>query len=196
MTRLSDTKLVILSAASQRENHLVLPLPRNLKGGAAHKVIQALIAKGLAAEADADLRRGDPVWRETGDGRAVSLVITEAGLAALDGGTAPAAADAEAPARKVRNTKKSAPAPRQARVRDRTSQTTGDPAAVRPGTKQARLIALLKRPKGATIAEIAEALGWQAHTVRGAIAGALKKKLGLTIISETDDRRGRVYRLG
>lgn len=46
-----------------------------------------------------------------------------------------------------------------------------------------------------TIAEAAEALDWQHHTIRGAMAGALKKKLGLTIDSEEVDGRGRVYRL-
>jgi hypothetical protein len=65
----------------------------------------------------------------------------------------------------------------------------------REGTKQALLIEMLKRPEGATIDEIVTATGWQYHTVRGAMAGALKKKLGLTITSEKDDSRGRVYRI-
>ena len=57
------------------------------------------------------------------------------------------------------------------------------------------LIELLRRPKGATIGEIVEATGWQSHTVRGAMAGALKKSLGLTVNSQKDEARGRVYRL-
>jgi len=73
-------------------------------------------------------------------------------------------------------------------------------AATKAGTpraesKQAQLIAMLKRPEGATIAEVVETLAWQPHTVRGAIAGALKKKLGLKIESEKVDPRGRVYRV-
>ena len=68
-------------------------------------------------------------------------------------------------------------------------------AAQRPGTKQAQLIAMLQAPEGATIAEIAEATGWQAHSIRGAISGSLKKKLGLTVTSEKLAERGRVYRL-
>jgi hypothetical protein len=51
----------------------------------------------------------------------------------------------------------------------------------RAGTKQAKLIDLLKRPEGATVEQIAAATGWQHHTIRGAISGALKKKLGLTV---------------
>jgi hypothetical protein len=65
-----------------------------------------------------------------------------------------------------------------------TDATTTEPAkapTVRAGTKQALMIDLLKRPEGATVEQIAERTGWQHHTIRGAISGALKKKLGLTI---------------
>lgn len=55
---------------------------------------------------------------------------------------------------------------------------------------------MLRAPDGATIEEITTATGWQAHTVRGAIAGALKKKLGLDVTSEKVEGRGRVYRIG
>jgi hypothetical protein len=65
----------------------------------------------------------------------------------------------------------------------------------RDGTKQATLIAMLRAPEGATIAEITAATGWQAHIVRGAMAGILKKKLGLTVTSAKIDGRGRVYAL-
>jgi hypothetical protein len=54
---------------------------------------------------------------------------------------------------------------------------------------------MLRRANGATIDEIVEALAWQPHTVRGAIAGALKKKLGLQVTSEKDEKRGRIYRI-
>ena len=57
----------------------------------------------------------------------------------------------------------------------------------REGTKQAQLIAMLQRPEGATVAQVVEATGWQAHTVRGALAGALKKRLGLAVTSEKTD---------
>ena len=65
----------------------------------------------------------------------------------------------------------------------------------REGTKQAALVEMLKCPEGATIAEIVEVTGWQPHTVRGAFAGALKKRLGLEVTSEKVEARGRVYRL-
>ncbi len=66
----------------------------------------------------------------------------------------------------------------------------------RTDTKQAKLIAMLEAKDGATVEEIAAAFGWQAHTVRGALYGALKKKLGLSIVSEKVEGRGRVYRIG
>ena len=54
---------------------------------------------------------------------------------------------------------------------------------------------MLRRPEGATIEQIVKATGWQPHTVRGAIAGALKKKLGLTVSSEKTEDEPRVYRI-
>ena len=69
------------------------------------------------------------------------------------------------------------------------------PKASRAGTKQEALIAMLRQPDGASIDEIIAATGWQPHTVRGAISGALKKKLGLAVASDKVEGRGRVYRL-
>ena len=64
----------------------------------------------------------------------------------------------------------------------------------RENSKQATVVQMLQRPEGATIAQICEATGWQAHTVRGTFAGALKKKLGLTIVSDKVKGEERVYR--
>ena len=70
MTKLSDTQAIILSAAAQREDRIALPLPESLRGGAASKVVGAMLAKGFLEEVDANMRNGEPVWRETGDGMA------------------------------------------------------------------------------------------------------------------------------
>ena len=67
--------------------------------------------------------------------------------------------------------------------------------STRHNSKQAEVIRMLQRPEGATIGQICAATGWQAHTVRGTLAGALKKKLGLTIVSEKSPGGERVYRL-
>jgi hypothetical protein len=66
---------------------------------------------------------------------------------------------------------------------------------LRNGTKQALMIAMLQRPEGATVEQIAEVTGWRNHTVRGAMAGALKKKLGLIITSEKTEGAARTYRI-
>jgi hypothetical protein len=61
-------------------------------------------------------------------------------------------------------------------------------------SKQGAVIAMLQRPEGATVDEIARVMGWQRHTVRGLFSGTLKKKLGLTLASAQEER-GRVYRI-
>ena len=61
-------------------------------------------------------------------------------------------------------------------------------------SKQGEVIAMLRRPEGATVDEVASAMGWQRHTVRGLFSGTLKKKLGLTVASAQEER-GRVYRI-
>ena len=65
--------------------------------------------------------------------------------------------------------------------------------AKRP-SKQEAVIAMLRRPEGATVDEVAGTTGWQRHTVRGVFSGTLKKKLGLTLASAKEER-GRVYRI-
>ena len=65
----------------------------------------------------------------------------------------------------------------------------------RSGTKQDQVIALLRRPQGATLAEIGEATGWAGHTCRGVLAGALKKRLGLTVTSTKEAGGERTYRI-
>jgi hypothetical protein len=68
-----------------------------------------------------------------------------------------------------------------------------DPQPVR-ASKQAEVIALLRRPEGVTVDEVRAATGWQPHTVRGVFSGALKKKLGLAVVAAKEER-GRVYRI-
>jgi hypothetical protein len=207
MSKLSDTQSIVLSTAAQRDGN-VLPLPGSLRGGAATKVVSALLSRGLIAErttdsmtkADAALNR---IWRNEPDGRGVLLLITPAGLDAI--GLEPTA-DPEAPtgdefasgAATGAEEAPVEPAPKKRDSRKKATSTGADTAAARrtrDGTKQATLIAMLRRKEGATIAQIVEATGWQPHTVRGAFAGALKKKLGLTIISEKVEGKERVYRI-
>lgn len=192
MAKLTDTQLLVLSAASQRQTLNLLPLPDHLKGGAIPKVLHVLLTVGLVAEVEAV--EGEPVWRRTDDGRETRLILTNAGLAAL--GIEPVEPPAAPPQAGDRG--ESVPPATAPAAHAPVAPGGADVAPVRKtreGTKQAKLIAMLRRPAGATIAEIVEATGWQSHTVRGALAGALKKKLGLDVTSEKEGERGRVYRI-
>jgi hypothetical protein len=183
MPKLTDTQTIVLSAAAQRTDHIALPLPKGLHGAAAKMAVTKMIEHGWLQEVDANLRRGEPLWRETGDGHGTTLVMTDAGLLAI--GIEPVVASA------VTAFCKTQP---EADPQS-TAADTPKPVNIRAGTKQAQIIALLQRLEGAAITEIVAETGWMAHSVRGMISGALKKKLGLPIASEKVDGRGTVYRL-
>lgn len=78
--------------------------------------------------------------------------------------------------------------------------TTGDlqlleGIPVRPGTKLAAMVVALRRPQDATSLQLMLATGWQPHTVRGAISGMLRKKLGLNVVLAHNDSGERLYRV-
>lgn len=176
MTKLTETQTIILTAGAQRPDNIALPLPKGLAGAAAKMAVAKMIERGWLKEVDANLRRGEPLWRETGDSHGTTLVVTDAGLLAI--GIQPVVVKTVVA---IRNHAPDATVPKV--------------PVIREGTKQATLIAMLRAPDGATIEEIMAATGWLAHTARGAISGALKKKLGLAVNSAKDEVRGRVYHL-
>jgi hypothetical protein len=177
MPKLTDTQSIILSRAATRPGNLALPLPDGLHGAAARKVVSMLLDRGWLEEVEANLRRKEPLWRETGDGHGTTLVVTEAGLLAI--GIEPVVVQTMAA---IRKHAADAPAPKL--------------PTPRAGTKQAMLIAMLQTPEGATMEAIIAATGWQAHSARGVMSGALKKRLGLVVTSVKEEGRGRVYRIG
>src|SRR5262245_3772440 len=187
MAQLSDAQLVVLSAACQRSDRSVYPVTTKLPGGAAAKVLGSLLKKGLIREVQA--KREDTVWREDKKRGRLTLRATPSAFEALgiDQDEAPDESDGDAESAAEGSTK-SRRKSKASKSKERTSRT-------RANSKQAQLIDMLRRPEGATIQEIVVKLKWQAHTVRGAFAGALKKRLGLKIESEKVGERGRVYRL-
>jgi len=190
MPKLTDTQTIVLSRAATRPGNLAMPLPEGLNGAAAKMAVTAMINRGWLEEVAANLRRGEPMWRETGDGHGTTLIATEAGLEAI--GIEPVAASAVASARKAKLELVTGPkdVPEAS-----LSPATPKPVAIRAGTKQAEIIALIQRREGASIAEIVDATGWLAHSARGLISGGLKKKLGLPIRAEKIEGRGTVYKL-
>ena len=166
MTDLTDTQSLILGTACARENGLIFPVTANLKGGAVGNICKSLLKRGLIEEIPA--ADPDTVWWH-GDAGPLTLRATPLAYSALGVGAVEGAAPA--------------------------AQTDLTLPNRRNGTKQAQLIAMLCAPEGATIVEIMAALDWAAHTIRGAMAGALKKKLGLEVTSEKVEGRGRVYAL-
>ncbi len=192
MPKLTDSQLVILSAAARRKDGAVLPLPRSLKvnKAAATTLLKSLLKKGLVAERPAAADAAH--WRDTRDGGRMALVIADTGLQAIG-------VEVDRKTGKQFPSTKPQPKQRSRRAEHKLSgakpKGRASPPAVRPGTKQALLIDLLKRKKGATIEAIVEATGWQAHSVRGAISGTLKKKLGLMVTSEKPDDGPRRYRI-
>jgi hypothetical protein len=192
MPKLSDSQLVILSTAARRQDGAVLPLPRSLKvnKAAATTILKNLLKKGLLKERPA--ATDETHWHQTRDGGRTALVITDTGLQAIG-------VEVDRKTSKQSSSAKPKPKQRSRRAGRKTSGSRPNgrtsPAAIRPGTKQALLIDLLTRKKGATIDEAVEATGWQPHSVRGAISGTLKKKLGLAVTSEKPGDGPRRYRI-
>lgn len=101
-------------------------------------------------------------------------------------------------ARPARKTSRKAPS--KARGPAKATKTGHKPPVTRPalpeGSKQARLIALLRSPSGGTIEQMSALTGWQPHTVRGTISGVLRKRLGLEVATEPGaDGGSRIYRI-
>jgi hypothetical protein len=198
MPKLTDTQLIILSTAAQREDSAALPLPKSVKlqGGATNHVLKSLLNKGLLAEQAAGSNAA--AWRKSKDGQRLMLVITDDGRAAIG----VLAGEQSEPTASItsRGSKRSAgPRHKAGRAKaasaPKSTAKKTSPAVPRADSKQALLVDLLRRKEGATIAEAVKATGWQPHSVRGAISGTLKKKLGLAVTSAKVEDRGRVYRI-
>jgi hypothetical protein len=170
-------------------------------------VIDRLLKQKLLQE----LRAKDdmPVWRRGHDNRPYTLRITKGGLKAIEvedvadaphenatpspdevvAANAPAETNLkERPGRARRSSAKKAAAP-SAKA---TKASSGRP---NPDSKQDRVVALLRQPRGATLDILVKATGWQKHSVRGFLAGTVRKKLKLPLISEKVDGI-RTYRIG
>ena len=197
--KLTDTQLITLSAASQRQDRGI-ELPLHLKGGVAKTLVAKLVDLGLIEEIRAS---GDlPVWRRDKRNQPKALRITKQGLEAIavehgaellsDNPSESAPVPPEKFEETVTGAKQSPPKPRRGGDTDEAAAHRA--RGGRTQSKKDCVIELLQRPEGATIAAVTAATGWQPHSVRGFFAGAVRKKLGLTLISEKI-RDERVYRI-
>ena len=193
--KLTDTQLMLLSAASQREDHGI-ELGPNLKGGAAQKLVRKLLTESLIEEVRTV--GSLPVWRRDDDNQSLALRITKRGLAAIqvdEGGAHPEAdehGDTEQGDNLAPNKPSQRTAARRKRSRDKAVQQSATPS--RRDSKQARVIEMLHRRQGTTVADIMKATGWQPHSVRGFFTSVVRNKLGLTLVSEKNGG-DRVYRI-
>ena len=157
--KLTDTQLVILSSAVQRDDGLAV-LPDRLKGGAAKAAVGKLLA--LAFLKEVRVKRDEPAWRKDDEEKPIGLKITKAGSAAIGAEDESGAESTAEPAAQARNPKNAAADEKPGR----------EPRA---GSKQAQIIALMKRKSGATLDDLVAATGWLPHTPRAALTGLRKK---------------------
>jgi len=186
--KLTDTQLVVLSHAAMQIDGVLLPAPKSvrLNAGALTTVLRSLLNQGLALERPA--ARDQVAWRQEETGERHVLVISDQGCIAI--GVEPVGTGS---------------AQNQTEQAELSAKTTALPNAVggsdtatdvdqpRAGTKLLALTNALRAPDGATIQDLMTTTGWQAHSVRGAISGALKKTFKLDVTSTKIEGRGRVY---
>lgn len=194
-TKLTDAQRVILAAAAARESGLVLPLPSSLGNnrGTLGVILKSLLTRELVTERP--VLPDEDLWRDTADLGRTTLVISTNGLKAIGIDPIEHVVHESDSSLLVDETRETAIT---GRLGGTVEPGKGDIVASglpKENTKLGALIAALSRPEGATIAELMAATGWQAHSVRGAMSGNLKKKLKLEVVSEVVDGRGRVYRI-
>jgi hypothetical protein len=167
--QLTPTQHAILAKAINANSGMIEWFPDNIKGGARKKVLGSLFNRAL-------ITPDGQGWRVAAEGYdALGMQRPQ---------TQPAVLDIDSELEQAVNAAEATWQP-QPKATPRT----------RENSKQAEVIRMLQRPEGASIGQICEATGWQAHTVRGAFAGALKKKLGLTLTSDKQPGGERIYRV-
>jgi hypothetical protein len=155
-TQLTPAQHAILAYALEHTDGKIDWFPDNIKGGARKKVLDGLFNRALITSDGTHWFVAAEGYDAMGRARPAPAPLT------ADPNSTPAVTAAEATWAQGR------------RAKPRT----------RENSKQATVIQMLQRPEGATVQQICETTGWQAHTVRGTFAGAFKKKLGLTIVSD------------
>jgi len=191
-TQLTPAQLAILAHAVEHTSGKIDWFPDNIKGGARKKVLDGLFNRALITSDGTHWFVAAEGYDAMGCARpevSPTLISTfkaklDQVIAAAEAATGQDATDdveLETAVTRAEASIAANEAPRAPRTRE--------------DSKQAEVLRMLRRPEGATIGQICESTGWQAHTVRGTFAGAFKKKLGLVLTSEKVEGAERVYRV-
>jgi hypothetical protein len=183
-TQLTPAQHAILAKAINTSGGKIDWFPDNIKGGARKKVLDGLFNRALITTDGTD-------WFVAAEGYDALGIprpgLNKKGIGQFEANLDQIIANAEgAPA---------ATSDPELEAAVTAAEATWAKPRTRDNSKQAEVIRMLQRPEGATIGQICTATGWQAHTVRGTFAGAFKKKLGLTIVSDKPQGGERVYRI-
>jgi hypothetical protein len=181
MTKLSDTQLMVLSKAAAREDGIAT-VPEGLNKATAAKVAASLVSRKLMREVRS--KPDMPAWRDDGEGRGTSLVITRQGRQAIGIEDGDNDGSNQSPAEKDEGAGVQKPSRRKR------------PASIdepRAGSKQALIIKMLSRKSGATLDALVEATGWLPHTTRAALTGLRKRDYA--VLLERQDGRPSLYRI-
>ncbi|RCX08606.1 DUF3489 domain-containing protein [Extensimonas vulgaris] len=208
-TQLTPAQHAILAKAIHTTGGKIEWFPDHIKGGARKKVLDGMFNRALittdgtdwfvAAEGYDALGLPRPGLNKKAIGQFEAhldqIIANAEGASAATSDPELEAAVTAAEATWVQEPTQAKP---RTRENERSEVSRGEAERVRStrhNTKQAEVIRLLQRPEGATIGQICAATGWQAHTVRGTLAGVIKRKLGLAIASTKDGKADRVYRI-
>jgi hypothetical protein len=176
-TGLTDTQLIVLSCAAQRDDGAAT-LPEGMAEKAAQKLAATFVERALVREIRA--KPGMPVWRRSEEGRSHALIITKLGRTAI----------------KVENDRESEDTELGAQASaatDKVASAQSERSTPRQGSKLSIVIDLLARKRGAGIEELALAVGWLPHTTRAALTGLRKR--GYAVERERSEKGGSVYRI-
>jgi hypothetical protein len=192
--QLTATQHAVLAHAIEHHDGKITWFPEHVKGGARTKVLQGLAGRNLIAAQDADWLVADDGYAALGLQRPAPMPLVndpeiEAVVTAAEAEWTRVDPQREAPQEPEHQTQPQAEQPQE------QAPATAGQGRTRENTKQALVIQMLKRPEGATVAQIMEATGWLNHTVRGTLSGVLRKRLGLKVVSAKNPEGVSAYRI-